>query len=351
MKVEHLQESFSVGEIAPTLFGRVDIAQYGNALKTLQNFLVKPYGEVVSCPGTEFINDAKNSGPGNRGDDTTVVTETDLVLYLKMNGSDGSTTFIDSTGRHTVVSNSSSTAQIDTAQSYLGGASGLFAGGVEDSGVGDHLRIADSSDFHVNNDNYTFEFNFYPTEYSGPFAGQGQFLGNNHKRWSYGESGSLVNFSIITANQSNGVVVFEGSILKSEFQLNTWHHIAFIKENSSYIIYLDGVDLNGEITNGAADPIDTYLPNEGALTDDFTIGKTGRNGVTDSYFFGWMDEVKFWQKLVYTENFTPPISEFPYGSQFKARLIDFVFSRTDAYIIEMGVGYFRFYTDGAAIEA
>lgn len=37
------------------------------------------------------------------------------------------------------------------------------------------------------------------------------------------------------------------------------------------------------------------------------------------------------------------------GSTGIVRLLPFVFSRTDSYVIEMGVGYFRFYTDGAVV--
>lgn len=37
------------------------------------------------------------------------------------------------------------------------------------------------------------------------------------------------------------------------------------------------------------------------------------------------------------------------GSTGIVRLLEFNFSRTDAYVIEMGVGYFRFYTDGGVV--
>lgn len=37
------------------------------------------------------------------------------------------------------------------------------------------------------------------------------------------------------------------------------------------------------------------------------------------------------------------------GSTSVVKLMSFVFSRTDAYVIEMGVGYFRFYTDGSLV--
>ena len=62
MKVETIQTSFSSGELAPSLFGRTDIAQYQNACEIVENFLVKPSGPIISTPGTEYINACKTGG-------------------------------------------------------------------------------------------------------------------------------------------------------------------------------------------------------------------------------------------------------------------------------------------------
>jgi hypothetical protein len=62
MKVDTIQTSFVGGEFGPALFGRTDIAQYANALATLENFLIRPFGSLISTPGTEFINECKTGG-------------------------------------------------------------------------------------------------------------------------------------------------------------------------------------------------------------------------------------------------------------------------------------------------
>lgn len=62
MKIDTIQTSFVGGEFAPSLFGRTDIAQYANALATLENFIVRPFGSVISCPGTEYIAECKTGG-------------------------------------------------------------------------------------------------------------------------------------------------------------------------------------------------------------------------------------------------------------------------------------------------
>lgn len=62
MKIETIQTSFVGGEFAPALYGRTDIAQYANAAKIVENFIVRPYGSLISTPGTEFINACKTGG-------------------------------------------------------------------------------------------------------------------------------------------------------------------------------------------------------------------------------------------------------------------------------------------------
>lgn len=62
MKTDTIQTSFVGGEFAPALFGRTDIAQYANAVAELENFLIRPYGPIISTPGTEYINECKTGG-------------------------------------------------------------------------------------------------------------------------------------------------------------------------------------------------------------------------------------------------------------------------------------------------
>lgn len=62
MKVDTIQTSFTGGEFAPALFGRTDVAQYANAAALVENFIIRPYGPIISTPGTEFINACKTGG-------------------------------------------------------------------------------------------------------------------------------------------------------------------------------------------------------------------------------------------------------------------------------------------------
>lgn len=62
VKIDTIQTSFVGGEIAPSLFGRTDVAQYTNACEIVENFLIRPYGSLISTPGTEFISECKTGG-------------------------------------------------------------------------------------------------------------------------------------------------------------------------------------------------------------------------------------------------------------------------------------------------
>ncbi|WP_339053861.1 hypothetical protein [Arsenophonus endosymbiont of Crataerina pallida] len=50
-----IQPSFSGGEIAPSLYGRVDLAKYALALRKCENFLIRQFGGIENRPGTRFI--------------------------------------------------------------------------------------------------------------------------------------------------------------------------------------------------------------------------------------------------------------------------------------------------------
>lgn len=54
-----IQPSFAGGEIAPTTYGRVDMAKYAVALRTCRNFIVRQYGGIENRPGTRFLAAAK----------------------------------------------------------------------------------------------------------------------------------------------------------------------------------------------------------------------------------------------------------------------------------------------------
>lgn len=53
------QASFTTGELAPSLAGRIDLARFYTSLKTCRNFIVRPSGGVTNRPGSVFCSATK----------------------------------------------------------------------------------------------------------------------------------------------------------------------------------------------------------------------------------------------------------------------------------------------------
>ncbi|NNG82037.1 carbohydrate-binding protein [Acinetobacter sp. ANC 5378] len=61
MKQHIMKNNFSAGELAPTLYTRTDIQQYGNGAKTLKNVIPLVEGGVRKRPGTFFLSTQDNA--------------------------------------------------------------------------------------------------------------------------------------------------------------------------------------------------------------------------------------------------------------------------------------------------
>jgi hypothetical protein len=59
MSVKTFTRSFAGGEIAPVLYGRVDLAKFQSGLAKCLNFLVTPQGPIENRPGFEYLIHAK----------------------------------------------------------------------------------------------------------------------------------------------------------------------------------------------------------------------------------------------------------------------------------------------------
>lgn len=58
--------SFNAGEVSPRIHSRVDLDKYGSSCKTLENFIIMPYGGVNRRPGMEYMGAAGDSATASR---------------------------------------------------------------------------------------------------------------------------------------------------------------------------------------------------------------------------------------------------------------------------------------------
>ena len=60
-KVDVIKTSFVGGQFGASLLGRTDVAQYENACSIVENWLVRPFGSIISTPGTRYVHETKTS--------------------------------------------------------------------------------------------------------------------------------------------------------------------------------------------------------------------------------------------------------------------------------------------------
>jgi len=218
------------------------------------------------------------------------------VSLLHMNGVDASVVFTDGAfgGTHTWTTYGN--AQIDTAQSKFGGASGLFAGD------GDYLSTPDSDDWYFAAGNFTIDFwvRFLalPNDYDYLVAQDdgsadymwGIFRNNSgNKLGFYAAVGGVAKANYIMTNDWGGVI-------------NTWYHIAVVRNGTSLNIYIDGVSQ----TLIEATVIGTN--DLGNLAQPLYIGAFS---AALHYFNGWIDELRISKGIArWTANFS---SSLPTG--------------------------------------
>ena len=210
-------------------------------------------------------------------------------LLLHMDGADASTTFTDEAGINiTAVGN----AQIDTAQSKFGGASGLFDGtgdyiyGTLPSAIGTQDFTLDYWVRHTSFVNYEVHFSFRTAGAS----------------WS-SSSNAAAGFTL--HDMAAGVIFSPSGV----FTLNTWHHVALVRSGTTIKGYVDGT----EVGSG------TYGYN---ITQ--TIFGIASHQPTDAaeYLFGSIDELRLSVGIArWTSNFTPPTSAYGPSSSKQSSLL------------------------------
>lgn len=235
-------------------------------------------------PNEQVIYQRQNAWIGDASFDS-------VSLLLHMDGSNGNTTFTDSS-KNALTVTANGNAQISTAQSKFGGASGAF------DGAGDWLSGTQS--FLVGTGDFTIEAWIYTSSVSGD---QEVFCicdpSNNAASNILFEvnNGGAIRGSV---RDGSGGVQLDITSSTSPILTNTWQHIAFVVSGSSGVLYVDGISkANGTISGSRSQ-------NETA----FRIGRLTAAIPRD--FNGYIDDIRITKGVArYAANFTPPTAPFP----------------------------------------
>jgi hypothetical protein len=207
------------------------------------------------------------------------------------------TTFTDSSSAARTVT-AAGDAQISTAQSKFGGASGLF------DGSGDYLIVGDAAALEPGSSDLTWEMwikttasNSYATLYSrtpNPFSSGMYSLMINQSSSTSG------NVALYVADYSGGspLLATTGVSVRD----GNWHHIAVVRNGSSWVLYVDGVSRATNTWSGTIADI-AYGPYIGR--DQYYSWLEARD------FPGYIDELRITKACRYTSDFTPPTAAFP----------------------------------------
>lgn len=230
--------------------------------------------------------------------DPVVPDIADVMLLLHMDGSNGSTTFTDSSPAARAATRYGNT-QISTAQAKYGGASGYF------DGTGDYLTFADNDAWAFGSGDFTVECWIRCASFPGSGQNRGILChsrGSSSRGWYLYIPPTLQSVNAVFWQNDSTTIVGFGTA-DGTLALNTWHHLAVVRSGSVFMIFIDGV-LKASASGSAA------CSNPAVPLDVGTLYSA--DGITNSYWNGYIDDVRITKGVaIYTANFTPPTAAHP----------------------------------------
>lgn len=223
-----------------------------------------------------------------------------VSLLLPMDGTNGSTTFTDSSLNGLTVTSSGVTISDTGARSGFG----QFADFPGSSSSA--LTIPASSVFNFGTGDFTIEFWFnIPAGASGSPYGK-TFVSNENNVWSAGAFSLYALASSTQFRPSFWINEFSSSVpillpSSGDYRDGNWHHLAVVRSGSAFSMYIDGV----RVANG------THAGNCGSSTRNLMIGDNLANNGGDRNFLGKLDDLRISQFARYVSNFTPPTTALP----------------------------------------
>ena len=204
-----------------------------------------------------------------------------VSLLLSMDGTNGSTTFTDSSLNALTVT-AVGNAQISTTQSKYGGASGYF------DGAGDYLSIAANAAINLSSSDFTIEFWIRPAPKTN--AVDAAFGYSNYACMFY-HNGTNWTLELSSTGFSNQLVI------SCAVTLNDWQHIAIVRSGSSIVVYKDGI----------SSATGTFSGTVATSGRNLRIGDNGNSQNIN----GYIDDFRITKYARYQSSFTPPAQAHP----------------------------------------
>jgi len=213
------------------------------------------------------------------------------VLALPMSGTNGSTTFVDLRGKTVTAAGS---ASISTTQSKFGGSSAYF------DGTDDYLSLSTGPDFDFGTGDFTIDVYAYLGSYTGTTD---KTLLMKYTSWS-----TDVDFYLVV-KVTTGIIKFGAGdnlplvlVSNNAISLNTWTHIAVVRNSGVTKLYVDGIAQTSTHTGSV------IIPNGS------TTLRIGSYNGSSEFWNGYIDDLRVTKGVArYTSNFTPPTKSFQHN--------------------------------------
>jgi len=226
--------------------------------------------------------------PGNSNYDPYY---SNVSLLLSMNGSNGSTSFVDASPDSNIITVNSN-AKISTTQFKFGGSSARF------NGTADYLTTVDSTLAWGTGD-FTVEFWMYTDDQigatqrgplqtsttpggfsTGYTTGIAIFQGSNRNSLPM-DGGLIVNIAGTNVGSNSPVI-----------SIGVWAHVAIVRSSGNATLYINGTSVDSRTANGSI--TGTNLVIGGYYNNLF-------------YYIGYLDDLRITSGVArYTSNFTLP---------------------------------------------
>jgi hypothetical protein len=232
---------------------------------------------------------------GGPGDPTT-------VLLMHCDGTNGGTSFTDSSSYNQTITNAGSVVTSTAAQKF--GTASFYTNGT----AGNYYLSVTSSALMFGTGDFTIEFWMNPSDPASTTRNQ-RLMGNlplgsyNSGAWAIGfNTGDNGKLHIDINNVINGWTATTAQVA------GTWYHIAMVRSGSTWYFFQNGVLQSTTTSTASFD--------NGGVARPVYVGWSGYSTtIANEYYNGYLDEIRFtYGKALYTSNFTVATSPFTISS-------------------------------------
>lgn len=245
-------------------------------------------GQSLVSNGTGVAPSYQTLSPnGSTPSHDALITQVSTLLH--MDGTNGSTAFIDS-GPNSLVFTAGGGAQLSTTNPKFGTACGTFDG----STAFLTSPITAVGPLDILNGDFTIEGWFNPTNVGGQHI---LFDLSNISNGGF-RVYILSNTVVLQGFGFGGIGVTNAAAIT----VNNWHHIAVVRYGPSYGLFLDGI------------PVWVILSNlqPGPLASTLYIGASSNSSGQNTWYVGLIDEFRITKGVArYINQFAVPTSAFP----------------------------------------